>query len=533
MSQAVAQKETSSPFYNDLGKLIRREDLVQFFRLTSKGVFIDEKAFEILFAAYQKWQHKVRPDAEVLSGEKVRKRLLGVDPLPLQYLLEGKKCFLGYLLPNSIPTEGNGGGLASTGTLFDPLVYLDARDPIFTQVENVRLINSPVDGILIHIQTKRGHFDCTTEVIKKFALCCRQSQQLSKEFPEAVGNLRDCLLPLKHVLNRARPVPSEIPCLVPVDYQGREYSLFQYRNLLIFLKEHRVVGFFERKGRGENAFLREEIARVISLAEKEEAAAEAAYQADSHRGDRRHNDRRSADPRQQNSMGPDQRRGNARSNDPRQTRSPGDQGRRDPRGNNPRQQNSRQQDSRRQEPRGKQQQNPLRGFSPLPEKHFALGKIWYRGMSFLLHPNAFKQFLRLSAVHQKQGKKKSGQGLPTRFTVKHALADLLQAFFRSQPLSEEITRKFPLRYRIAAAKYRRYSEFVFVITDKNTLSNCFPIRNTREHTERKGSRGQKSQAFKNPPEVPVPRTPVEASSAQQEGPTPQTNLSTNAELEVK
>lgn len=381
--ESPSNESSKSSFYEELHKYLRREDMIQFFRLTNKGVFLQEDAFEMLYSAYQSWQQKKRGESEVLSVEKIRKRLIGNEALPLQYLVEGKKCLLGYLMPNSLLAPGSAKNLPTTGSLFDPQNYLDARDPIFQNTPGVVLRTTPKDGVLIEIKTKKQVFHLTTDTVKQFAEVCRNSPLLGKEFPETKESLRGCLLPLKSILERLRPLGQNHALLVPSDLLQTDNLFFQFKNLILVIRGDLLLRFFERKGKGEVLLLRSEMSKISG---------------------------KEGDPR------------------------------------------------------------TIRGFTPNHEKGFPLGKIWIRGMSFLLHPNALMQFMR--NFSRSKGKKR----LNPRYSLPQVLLQFVPAFFRSQPLRDEESRKLPMRYRTSGAKYRRFADWVFVITDKNIISSCFLFR---------------------------------------------------------
>ncbi len=370
-------------FYDELAKFVPREKLVPFIRLTSRGVFVEKDELPVIFDAYQSWQKKVRENGEAISAEKIRKRLLGSEALPLLYLVEGKKCLVGYLLPNSVPRPGGGKQIPNTGTLFDPHTYLDVRDPIFAKLEGVFLKTTSLEGIVIQFETKRTMYQCGPDLIKRFAEFCRHSPPLLKEFPETKESLRDCLLPLRRLLEKSRPHAGKQPLLVPMEFNRNNFQFLQYRSLIIVVQEKKLVSFYDLKGRGETLFIRSQLSQLG-----------------------------------------------------------GNQG----------------------------ELSKVRGYSAATEKSFHLGKIWYHGMSFLLHPDAFRQYMR---IHSSPRSKKP---LPPKYTVLQVMTQLVPAFIRSQVLDDATVRKLPVRMRPAGAKFRRFSNLVFIITDKNVLSSCIEFR---------------------------------------------------------
>ena len=400
----MARRRSISP----LPRFLRREDLVQFFRLTKSGVFLEEGAFEVLFSAYQRWQQKVRDEKETLTVERIRKRLIGAEKLRLQYLIEGKKCLLGYILPHSVPGTAGAGLYQRTGTLFDPVTYLDVRDPIFTEIPGIRLSTSSPGGITIQFTTRRGNFECGTDAIRRFAECCRSSPRLSKEFPETADSLRGCLDPLRRLLERARCLDGGSALLVPEEFVRGERTFLRHGSLLIILRGGRIQEFFDTKGRGELTFLREEIEKLR----------------------KRDGDRSS-----------------------------------------------------------------IRGFTPPADKTFHLGKIWVRGMSFLLHPNGLRQYIRLLPRSESRGR------FARHYGVSQVLQQLVPAFVRSQALNDEAVRRLPMRYRQAGAKYRRFADWVFIVTDKNVLSSCIVVEKAKRRSAH-GRGGARTGESRKTPQTP-------------------------------
>ncbi len=315
------------------------------------------------------------------------------------YLLEGNRCPLGFILPHSIPGEEGKKKFLTTGLLFSTKTHLDNRDPIFTTLDGIKLRNSSQTGTSIQISTKRTTYECTPEVIKKFAEICRTSPQLRKEFPQTEHALRECLVPLQTVLSRTRPLKGMF--LVPYDFSRGESTFLQYRNLIIVSQGAKLVHFYDRKGKGETAFLKNELVKLKEIDKNETS---------------------------------------------------------------------------------------VRGFSIGPPNSFSLGKIWIKGMSFQLHPDAIKQYMRLIS------RSKTGSKLAGQYTLQRLLREVVPAFIRAQPMNDEACRKLPLRSRQSGAKYRRFADWVFVVTDKNVFSSCFIFR------ERK--------VRKNSPAAPKPATEI-------------------------
>ncbi len=256
------QKESSPSFIATLPNIFSAVEIQQCFRIVSQGVFIHEEIETPVLEAYQNWLKKVTGSSGEKSEAKCRRRLFQNESPKLFYLLDGKLCIPGYLIPCDNIQSLKIKIPISQASLMDTTSYLHARDPMLDNLKNIKAEIDPRKGLLLKIKTRNTEYNASVEVLKNFALAAKGSDTLTKELPGLAGPLRACLEPLQVCLNRARYIESATRLLVPKNYAKDPFNNFLKYKHLVFVtnnKQTEILYCYPIAERSLAKFVREEL----------------------------------------------------------------------------------------------------------------------------------------------------------------------------------------------------------------------------------------------------------------------------------
>jgi hypothetical protein len=251
----------NSAFVEALPDLFASHELQSYFRATSQGVFVHEDIMGRLVETYQAWL-KSKTDAQSeKSVQKCKRRLFDTEEPVLYYLLDGKKCMTGYLMPGAVPNYQKLKIPFYGANLLDTANYLHPRDSRITSLPRLRVELRAHEGLVFDVQIGERELSFSSEVLSSFAQSARLSRMLIDEYPQLAGALREAIVPFVQVLEKARPVSHKERLLVPQRYLNQnEFSFLRIGPLIVVLKGNQAVaGCYSLAGKGLSMLVRAEI----------------------------------------------------------------------------------------------------------------------------------------------------------------------------------------------------------------------------------------------------------------------------------
>jgi hypothetical protein len=251
----------NSAFVEALPNLFASHELQSFFRVTSQGVFVHEDVMGRLVETYQAWL-KSKTDAQSeKSVQKCTRRLFDTEEPILYYLLDGKKCMTGYLMPGAVQNYQRLKIPYYGANLLDTSNYLHPRDQRITSLPHLKAELKAHEGLVFYVQLGERELSFSSEVLSSFAESARRSRMLIEEYPQLTGALREAIIPFVQVLERARPVSHKERLLVPQRYLNQsEFNFLRIGPLVVVLKGNRAVaGCYGLAGKSLSSLVRTEL----------------------------------------------------------------------------------------------------------------------------------------------------------------------------------------------------------------------------------------------------------------------------------
>ena len=215
INPADAIKESNREFIEQLHKRWHRDRIVVGLRVMSGGLFVEQSHLVDLLESYRTFFKERQSEGHDLSLPKAIRRLFETETPELKYLIDGKLCLLGHLLPVPLTNLSALRIPIFQGSLYDPAQYLNPRDPMLGQIPGVSPRLEP-DGFALDVETSFGALRVSEAALREFARIYRHSPLLQKDFGAAKPTLREMLTPLVSVLRKSRAVKSKESGLVPI-----------------------------------------------------------------------------------------------------------------------------------------------------------------------------------------------------------------------------------------------------------------------------------------------------------------------------
>ena len=87
----------TNPFFINLAKSAQESEVLEALRICNKGLFISEDYIDSLAKHYQDWIKNQTGKEIQKSTDKYLKKFFGNESPKVSYLIDGKKCLVGYL----------------------------------------------------------------------------------------------------------------------------------------------------------------------------------------------------------------------------------------------------------------------------------------------------------------------------------------------------------------------------------------------------------------------------------------------------
>ena len=214
----------SSAFIQAFPHLFSHAEIISYFRLTSKGLFVCEALLEKTLAQYRKWRKEATGSDTEVSDEKARRKLIGEEIPVLYYLLDGKKCLPGYLLHVSCNDTEKTNVPTYQANLMDTSDYVHPRDPLLSTIPNLKTSMNSHEGLLFHINFPRlkKQWTFSPQTLSQFATCARKNKSLLTYYKKLNGALREAIKPLQEIIERAKPIAKRDTLFLPSEYTKQQ-----------------------------------------------------------------------------------------------------------------------------------------------------------------------------------------------------------------------------------------------------------------------------------------------------------------------
>ncbi|MCB0332363.1 MAG: hypothetical protein KDD55_02620 [Bdellovibrionales bacterium] len=232
------------------------EDILHGSRLTPNGLFISEHLLTPLLGAFSTWHQEHHEKHTVLDHAKGIKKLFHSDKPQLSYLLDGKTCLVGFLIPGTFHERDKLPFPFYRGSLLEAKNYLHMRDPFLKELRDAEEVTD-AKGFRIKIISGQTPLFVTNQVLLHFAELARASNQFVKRHPAVVESIRAVIPALCSLWRKAPKVSKEKKLLIPHEWRGNKSVTFHFAGEFIFVvdKEHSLVGVFGSKGKNLHELL--------------------------------------------------------------------------------------------------------------------------------------------------------------------------------------------------------------------------------------------------------------------------------------
>ncbi len=256
-SQPVEPAPTlGEAFIKDGAGVSKEEDLLHNTRLTPNGLFISEQLLTPLLATFSTWHQEHHEKHSVLDHAKGIKKLFHADKPQLFYLLDGKTCLVGFLIPGTFHERDKLPFPFYRGSLLEAKNYLHMRDPFLKELRDAEEITDS-NGFRIKITSGSTPLFVTNQVLLHFAELVRASKQFVKRHPAVVESIRAVIPALCSLWRKAPKASKNKKLLIPSQWRGDKSVTFYLAGEFIFVvdKENSLVGIFGSKGKNLHELL--------------------------------------------------------------------------------------------------------------------------------------------------------------------------------------------------------------------------------------------------------------------------------------
>lgn len=237
-------------------KELPQDSLHQLTRVTREGLFVEEGLKLAVIEAYRRFICDEAKSHSEISDKKLIRRLFGAELPELHYLLDGKVCIPGYLVPLSIDEGKRYPVPFFRGSTISALDYLHLRDPILKDIDG---LESFVDnrGFRLSVVTRSASYAFDTAFLAEYSRVLRDDRKLIARYPAAGISLRACLPALVESVRRARFVGSKQSLLIPAKYRNNKaVKLLQIgQTYFVVGREGKLFGCYGLQGRNLHKFL--------------------------------------------------------------------------------------------------------------------------------------------------------------------------------------------------------------------------------------------------------------------------------------
>jgi len=247
------------PFIKDLKTLLAGADLKDKLRVTPAGLFVEESFRQAIVEKYQEWLQRKTQGAVAKSEHKCMKRLFGSEEPHEHYLVEGKACFLGYLVACPIQQPQNMSLPYYLGSLTDTRNYLHPRDPRLAAMQSLD-ITPTADGMELQVRVRGRTYRMNTAFLLALRKLAERSPFLQRQFPELQEALREAARAAVKLLKRAAFVDKKQQLLVPQRLADDKHVMLQSGAIVLVAERgDRLFDCYELRGANLNRLIRDDL----------------------------------------------------------------------------------------------------------------------------------------------------------------------------------------------------------------------------------------------------------------------------------
>lgn len=258
----VTANDTIAQFCTTISKYFTKDEIASFIRITNQGLFIDERLAGRLVEQFEIWLQAITGNSLTKSPEKIWRKLFGSELPNIYYILEGKQCGVGYLVPGDYACLQKQGLLLYRGNPLDATSYLHERDPLFATLRNTEVSLSSLGLQFTFVAKAQQKIIWRLKALQNLRALIPSSRWLKKISRRSGSTLRQTVVLLSKIMRSARVLNSNESILVPIAIkQNKTLRLFRVGTLILVVNQNsEVEGCYEITGHNLREFLLSEIA---------------------------------------------------------------------------------------------------------------------------------------------------------------------------------------------------------------------------------------------------------------------------------
>lgn len=256
---ADSSDSTISEFLHTLSELVATADQKNHLRSTYDGIFIAMPFVKEIVNLFKNWFEKKTAGEITRTEKKCTKRLFGSITPQQYYLVEGKSCLMGYLIPYPVKEPQKLKLPYYLGSLLDTQTYLHPKDPLLEQLNGVTALTSN-SGVRFQIKIRQQLFEVNTPSLTEFAkvisTASHHTNDNSKNMDQA-PSLRTALPLFVKLFQHSRPLEQNWRLLIPAIYERQAgISFRQNRDWIFIVNNHsQLISCYQLHGRNLFRFI--------------------------------------------------------------------------------------------------------------------------------------------------------------------------------------------------------------------------------------------------------------------------------------
>jgi hypothetical protein len=229
------------------------------FRRLADGLYIDEELLPEFLKHFALWQARKNNSSATVDVKTTEKVFGERYPQPY-YLLDGKLCQVGFLIPSNTSELHKKIIPEFRGSLTSTLDTLHPRDPGLVNIPNTEIVLDRT-GFGIKLKVRQKTIFLNTTAIKNFQQTLSNSPRLRRRYPAALQGLRSAITPLERLLISAKPIRSKQTVLIPSSLRTQRDLIYLRTGGFIFVlsSNYELITAYELRGRNFRNFIFSEL----------------------------------------------------------------------------------------------------------------------------------------------------------------------------------------------------------------------------------------------------------------------------------
>jgi hypothetical protein len=246
-------------FLLELPNFFSELQLKKQFRRLADGLYIGEELLPEFLKHFALWQAR-KNNTSATVDIKITEKIFGERYPQPYYLLDGKLCQVGFLIPSNTSDLHKKIIPEFRGSLTSTLDTLHPRDPGLVNIPNTEVVLDRT-GFGIKLKVRQKTIFLNTTAIKNFQQTLSNSPRLRRRYPAALQGLRSAITPLERLLISAKPVRSKQTVLIPSALRSQR-NLIYLRNggfFFVLSDNYDLITAYELRGRNFRNFIFSEL----------------------------------------------------------------------------------------------------------------------------------------------------------------------------------------------------------------------------------------------------------------------------------